>query len=569
MSPVFPVLWDLRLLLGVRFREARHRLAGLRRQSRLKVTVVTLFGGVLVWGLYAMFRQAFRFLSRFPEVEDRILPIGFGLFFFALGVMLVVSSAVIAYGVFFRGRESAYLLTSPARAEHVFSAQFLEVLIYASWAFVFLAVPLLAGYAQVYKLSATAVIVLVVLVAFFSVIPSALGCLGAQALALLGPRRLNPRLFAILGAGAAAAVLILGRSELSWRRAHGQMDAAWLFGLLDRLSFLDSPLLPSQWLSAGLFATSRGDWAGAAYQGLSLVTTGAFLFTLGYLVALRFQRQAAARVHADGGGRPGRAGTAWGRLAEGLLGVLFPRRAALLILKDLKTFLRDVSQWSQVLVFFGLLGIYFLNLRELAYPIGEYYWKNLIAFLNLSATCLTLGTFTGRFVFPLVSLEGRRFWVLGLMPMPRGTVLWSKFWFSFLGGVMLSGSLIALSDTMLSVPLPMALIHAFSVLVICAGLSGMAVGLGAAFPDLKEESPAKIVSGFGGTLNLVLSLAFMAAVVLLEAIPCHLYYARELMGWPDFQRVILWCSLGVLGLGIAAVWIPMTLGERAFRRLDL
>jgi ABC-2 type transport system permease protein len=115
----------------------------------------------------------------------------------------------------------------------------------------------------------------------------------------------------------------------------------------------------------------------------------------------------------------------------------------------------------------------------------------------------------------------------------------------------------------------MVLLHVFALVVICAGLSGLAVGLGAAFPSLKEDSPAKIVSGFGGTLNLVLSLAFMAAVVLLEAIPCHLYYARDLLGWPDFKRTILWCSLGVLGLGLCATFLPMRLGERAFRRMDL
>ena len=36
-------------------------------------------------------------------------------------------------------------------------------------------------------------------------------------------------------------------------------------------------------------------------------------------------------------------------------------------------------------------------------------------------------------------------------------------------------------------------------------LCGLAVGLGALFPNFKEDNPSKIVSGFGGTLCLVAS----------------------------------------------------------------
>ena len=34
-------------------------------------------------------------------------------------------------------------------------------------------------------------------------------------------------------------------------------------------------------------------------------------------------------------------------------------------------------------------------------------------------TALILSTFTSRFIFPLLSLEGRNFWVLGLFPLRR------------------------------------------------------------------------------------------------------------------------------------------------------
>ena len=64
-------------------------------------------------------------------------------------------------------------------------------------------------------------------------------------------------------------------------------------------------------------------------------------------------------------------------------------------------------------------------------------WRNLVSFLNLSVTALILSTFTSRFIFPLLSLEGRNFWVLGLLPLGRAQILWGKFAFSV--GISLGG----------------------------------------------------------------------------------------------------------------------------------
>jgi len=125
----------------------------------------------------------------------------------------------------------------------------------------------------------------------------------------------------------------------------------------------------------------------------------------------------------------------------------------LLIVKDVKTFLRDPVQWSQVLLFFGLLGVYFLNIRRFQYNIfNDMFWKNLVSLLNLVATSLTLSTFTTRFIFPLLSLEGRKFWILGLLPIERRHLLYSKFWFAFVGSLGISETLMVLSDVMLALP---------------------------------------------------------------------------------------------------------------------
>ena len=62
------------------------------------------------------------------------------------------------------------------------------------------------------------------------------------------------------------------------------------------------------------------------------------------------------------------------------------------------------------------------------------------------------------------------------------------------------------------------------VAVLCMGLSGISVGLGARLPNLRETDPSKIAVGFGGTLNLLVSLVFIFAIVTALAVPCHLYF---------------------------------------------
>ena len=73
----------------------------------------------------------------------------------------------------------------------------------------------------------------------------------------------------------------------------------------------------------------------------------------------------------------------------------------------------------------------------------------------------------------------------------------------------------------------MIALHVGMVAVLCMGLSGISVGLGARLPNLRETDPSKIAVGFGGTLNLLVSLVFIFAIVTALAVPCHLYFLGQ------------------------------------------
>ena len=132
---------------------------------------------------------------------------------------------------------------------------------------------------------------------------------------------------------------------------------------------------------------------------------------------------------------------------------------------------------------------------------------------------------------------------------------------------------------MLQVNWLIAASHQITCVVLCLGLSGIAVGLGAGMPSPREQSPSRIAAGFGGTLNLVASTLYIIAVVLLTAVPAHFYFASQhsaaagmmvdqyfLAPWLTWWLV--WGTVTSLVLGVITTLVPLWLGSRALRRFE-
>lgn len=547
------------------------------RQGRLRLSMVLGLSLFLWAGLFWLFYDGFVFLSSAiptPDLYDRTVHTIFGLFFVTLMVMLLFSSAIILYSSLFRAQDVPFLLTLPARAERVFLTKFQEAIVMSSWAFLLLGSPMLLAYGVVNRAPWPYYAELVPLLAAFTYIPAALGAMAC----LVVVHRIPAARWWVLGGSAAAVVgaAVILIASLSPGREENLLTVGWFQEMLDRLQVTEHRLLPSWWLSMGLLQAARGQSRDAVMFLVLMIANALFFRQLAIAVAARLYRTAYSRLHSRRSG-PRRASA--GLLDRLLLlaGAAFPRQIRSLMLKDLRVFRRDPVQWTQFLIFAGLLGLYFLNIRRFRYDMYYVGWVNAVSFLNVSVVGLLLSTFTTRFIFPMISLEGRRFWFLGLLPIRRDTILWSKFAFGVGCSIIPSSLLILLSDTMLRVQPVIAASHQLTCVVLCVGLSGISVGLGARMPSLRETSPARIAAGFGGTLVLVLSTLYIVVVVLLTALPCHFYFGSQeaagyfgpsarVEGW--LQRWLLLGTAASLALGVITTWIPLRMGFRAFRRME-
>jgi len=108
-------------------------------------------------------------------------------------------------------------------------------------------------------------------------------------------------------------------------------------------------------------------------------------------------------------------------------------------------------------------------------------------------------------------------------------------------------------------------------LFMVPGIVSMGIGLGALYPDFHSENPAQSVTSFGGVIYMTLSLAFIAAVVAVEAGPVYKVFMAGIRKNPVTHMQIVGLSASfavVLVLCLIALILPMRLGEQWISRYE-
>jgi ABC-2 type transport system permease protein len=564
------------------------------RTARLRLGLIVVLSCCFWIGLYVLFSKGLEFVASFGDLKSTI----FNTYFSALMLMLTISSGLIMYSGLYRSEETRFLFSLPIRGESIYIHKLQEAVWFGGWGFLLTSTPMLvasgvnagdpghhSGAPWYYY-----PLMLPFLVSFMY-IPASIGAMICVLVVSWLPRR--RRQFMIIGVVLILAVMAwIGWTAFDIDRQ--VFSSGWFRDLGDKMAYTQQRFLPSYWLCAGLLEAEQNQayaefmiqpWSESLMYLALLVSNALMCHLVSVKIAGSRVRPSYQRLQAEvsvtnqskaGGAKrsldanqrsPWAFGESW-----------FPatRQLRILILKELRIFCRDPVQYIQFVLFTGLLALYLVNLKKFPYE-GEQ--ATMIGFLNLAVVGLILSTFTTRFIYPMISLEGKRFWILNLLPVDRGMILIAKFLFAAVGSWVPCASLIFLSDWMLDVPTWMAWLHQLLMVELCFGLSGLAVGLGALMPDLREEAPSKIAAGFGGTLNLVLSALFILILVLLTAVPTQMGTLTDRGQWPTGgsswigwlgTEESLWIAQGINALlALAASWGTMHLGIRAFRQLGI
>ena len=332
-----------------------------------------------------------------------------------------------------------------------------------------------------------------------------------------------------------------------------------------------SSLLPSSWATSLLIAGRRAE----PLPGMPLAllwSTAAATIVLGSWLARAVYYLGYSRAQES---RPAKFSSL--PIVDRFLAAVtlpFEVRFRSLLLKDMRTFARDATQWSQLLLLLALVVVYLYNFSVLPsnFTFATFFLQNLFSFLNLGLAGFVLAAVAVRFVFTSISAEGLAFWIVRSSPLTVDQFLWSKFWTAIPPLLVLSQILTLASNHFLGATTFMTVLSVFTILCVTFGIVGLGVGMGAIFPRFKFENVTQIAGSAGGLLYMIAATSFVAVVLFLEAVPVYLYLNAEYRGLPLETRswLIIAAALScVLVVNALAVWLPMRMGAKRLAMIEI
>jgi ABC-2 type transport system permease protein len=560
------------LLLSPRYHAIKNRLTRLAPGDGIKTIVLGLLG----LGFWAfLFGVSFKVLTYFRTIEGlgdllalRLLSMVLLTFF----SILVFSNIVTSLSTFYLSGELAILLSSPVRTENIYRAKFIETLSDSSWMTLIYGLPVFIAYGVVFKTSALYYLGLILTIIPFLIIPACIGIIVTMLLVNAFPARRTKDILVLMAILFFVVLYILFR-VLQPEKLVDPDTFPSLVQYLTAMRAPVSPLLPSSWASeilAPLLRETKGD---VLFYLLMLWSTAAAGLVIGEWVCGNIYYAGWSRSQ-EGKKAPisrSKAADAFFRIVS----LPFRGKMHAIVVKDLKLFFRDTSQWSQLFLLFALMVVYIysfklLPLERAAMP--SFYLKNLISFLNLGMVGFVISAVAVRFVFPAVSLEGEAFWIIRSSPLSLREFLWAKFWSNVLPLLVLAEILIVLSNTLLKVAPFMMALGIVTVFMMTFGITALGVGLGATFPKFRHENAAQIPTGFGGIAYMLMTMLFIGAVIVLEAWPVYRIFTRQVLGGYITAYGWAWIIVSfilVIGLNGAAIMAPMKIGLKRLNEREV
>ncbi|MBN1383739.1 MAG: hypothetical protein JW983_02495 [Elusimicrobia bacterium] len=522
--------------------------------NAFKTSFLMLVGFIFIWLLYQAFFRLLVYLNTIEYIGSLLIVKLMAMIMLTFFAMLTFSNLIISFSTIFFANDLNFLMAMPLKSREIFIYKFIKTTIYSSWMVLLVFLPFLLAYGRIKLASADFYIVTIVLLIPFFLIASSIGTAISTIFMRLFPSQKTRDIFVIFG------VIVIGVFYLFARFVQPEdfLKADKLNEVVQYISVVQAPTakyLPSWWLTFATFSYVSRQWANF-FLYTALIISIAFVSILvailisekSYYISWVFSREA----------------TGYRLLPEIKLKC---KGIYSVFIKDIKIFFRDTSQWSQLLLLLALVIVYLFNIYKL--PLNTFFLKSLISFLNIGLVGFVLAALSLRLIYPLVSLEGRSFWIIKSAPVKISKFLLEKFLMAMLPLVFFAGMLIGISNYLLNVESFLNYLSIFTIIFIAITLTGMAIGFGAIFPKFRVENISQIESSAGGMIFMIFSLFYVFLVISLEAIPVRLWFLSRFKG----RTHVDWGIMGLITLMLIiintlAVLVPMYLGKRNLEAID-
>ena len=555
---------SLGLLLLPKWLTARTRALANERGRTARFSMLAVVGLGFWAFIFTLLYKLLVYFRNVPDLGPFLAGKLLGLILIGFFSLLLLSSVITALSSFFLARDLDLLVAAPVDWLTLYGAKLLETGVNASWMVVLMAVPMFSAFGVAYH--GGPLFPLVVLGVFlpFLMVPAVIGSAVTLLLVNIFPARRTRDILSVIAVLAAGGIVLLFRIVRPERLARPEGFRS-LVEFVTILRTPTSPFLPSEWVQKVILG-----WLNHRPDFLPLYllwSTAAASFVMGALLHRGLYPTGFSKAQ-ESAQRWARSGAA-GRLGHRLLSPLGILRREL-VLKELRLFFRDTTQWSQLILLAVLVVVYVFNIKYLPLK-GEgitFFLVNVIPFLNLVLAGFVLASIAARFIFPSVSLEGRTLWLLRSSPMPVEDLLWAKFWVGTTPLLLLALGIVGVTNTLLQVSDFMFAVSVLTITFMTLALCGMALGYGTLFPQFETENAAQIPTSFGGLVYMISSVGLIAGVIVLEARPVYSYLSAHFYGTPtDPWEMVVGFGLA-MALCVAATLVPIGIARRRLEAVE-
>jgi ABC-2 type transport system permease protein len=562
--PAEPASPSLLHVLSPKLISAKARPLGKTENKSGRLILFGLIGAIFWVFVFGLLYRLLKYFRGIPEIGALLAAKLLGLMFVSLFGILILSNVVTALSSFFLAKDLDLLVAAPVDWLRLYGAKLMETTGHSSWMVVLVSTPVLTAYGIVYSGGVIYPIVAVMALLPFLFIPAAIGSAVTLLLVNIFPARRTRDILSVIAILAAAGVVLVFRLVRPERLARPEGFRS-LVEFIAVLRGPTSPWLPSEWAAQGIMSWLRE--SPDALPFYLLWSTAAATIVLG-AVLHRW-------LYTRGFSKSQESGERWAR--QGTVGRLFSRILAPwgvmrreLVLKELRLFFRDTTQWSQLILLAVLVVVYVFNIKFLPLH-GEgvtFFLANVIPFVNLILAGFVLASIAARFIFPGISLEGRTLWLLRSSPLEMRQLLWSKFWVGTIPLLGLALGLVFATDVLLQVSGFMMAVSIFTITLMTFAIAGLALGFGALFPKFNTENAAQIPTSFGGLVLMMSSVVLIGVVIVLEARPVYEYVSARMMKI-DPDPTEMWLGFGGAALvSLAATFVPIRIAVGRMRELE-
>jgi len=565
---------ELSLILSAQFKRLKNIALPLKRPFIIKAFLLFVFVMSFEIGLYFFFNKVFGYLlseEAFNEffvlsLVERLM----GMVFLMAFSMLIFSNILSTLSVVYLSRDLPLLISSPLRINSIFKAKYLISSVTSSYTVVFIMIPIFLSYAHCFRTGMAFLIPAVFTLLLFIAFSCGLGALITIILMGFFPAKRAQQVVTVLGLFM-IIVLVSAVRMMRPERLLSPSGGADFAAVVKSITVESVGYFPGTWASRAILGAGQAEFDSFMKGFIPLLASSILITSLVFWISRHiYYRSWTLSGISRRGGKTERS---YRRilLLEKLYG-FFPPKVKALFAKDTLLFFRETTQWSQLLILGGLVFIYLLNIKSL--PLDSIMLKNLparglIAYLNIAFMGFIIATVVARFGYPAVSFEGQSIWVVRSLPINYRGYLWTKFMMFFFPLLFMVLALMFVSNRLLEIPSLVGWVSLGSITMITFALTGLGVGLGAAYPRFKYENAVQIITGAGGLIFMVISLVYIGIAIILLAVPGYQYFSYLVTGniylfWPSYL------SLGVfIILSVLLALIPMEFGLKKWKKLRL